>query len=108
MTALLKYAQDVIATPAESLHDGIGVEMFSSGAAPCMTDMLSGDATALFSSGAAPVMAGMDCGGETGLYSSGAAPVTGELVGLFSSGAAPAARARLSDGTGTHLFSSGA
>ena len=49
-------------------------------------------------------------GSGVDLYSSGAVPLmeSGVETGLFSSGAAPASRAGLDDGTGTHLFSSGA
>lgn len=113
MNAVLKQVPVAPVAEFSSIFDGAGCEMFSSGAAPSAgADAQMGDHVGLFSSGAAPMMAAdTHSGAQTGLFSSGAAPVvcisTGQRAGLFSSGAAPLT-ARLHDGTGTHLFSSGA
>lgn len=113
MTAVLKQVSVAPVAEFSSIFEGAGCEMFSSGAAPSASaDTLIGDHVALFSSGAAPLMqSDTHSGAHTGLFYSADTPVfcisTGQRAGLFSSGASPQA-ARLDDGTGTHLFSSGA
>ncbi len=100
MTALLKSqtasvvsAQVDAQAGAHSLFHGDGVELFSSGSAPQMSNSWTGEGTMLFSSGSAPQARGDQSEGAlVELFSSGSSPTTaagvetGECVGLFSSG----------------------
>lgn len=92
MTAMFKTrTTHRLVRPAQTMLDGAGVEMFSSGSLAGRASLLEGDAVGAFSSGSAPVT-GCSRGCQTGLFSSGSSPRAG--------------LARLA-GDGVHLFSSG-
>ncbi|MEP0950958.1 MAG: hypothetical protein ABJH45_08445 [Paracoccaceae bacterium] len=87
MAAVHKIETNVTEIKPTDLHDGLGVEVFSSCNGPSGFDVLLGEATAMFSSCSSPEMI---VGQETALFSScsvtaGCDLQSGDVVELFSS-----------------------
>lgn len=79
-------------TASQSLFDGDGCAMYSSGSAPSLSgDTITGDALEMFSSGSICASTSQTSGDKTEMFSSGSISMTtraldGDAVHAFSSG----------------------